>query len=54
MSIKRMHYDIKVKLNKVDSQQYRNLLIPEIQWLDLTPFPGLRELVLHRGEDHYL
>lgn len=32
MSIKRMHYDIKVKLNKVDSQQYRNLLIPEIDW----------------------
>ena len=32
MSIKRMHYDLKVKLNKVDSQQYRNLLIPEIDW----------------------
>jgi hypothetical protein len=32
MSIKRMHYDVKVKLNKVDSQQYRNLLIPEIDW----------------------
>jgi len=27
-----MHYDLKVKLNKVDSQQYRNLLIPEIDW----------------------
>lgn len=32
MSIKRMQYDVKVKLNKVDSQQYRNLLIPEIDW----------------------
>ena len=32
MSIKGMHYDVKVKLNKVDSQQYRNLLIPEIDW----------------------
>ena len=32
MSVKRMHYDVKVKLNKQDSQQYRNLLIPEIDW----------------------
>tara|TARA_R100001460_G_scaffold19735_1_gene40958 strand:- start:414 stop:1136 length:723 start_codon:yes stop_codon:yes gene_type:complete len=32
MSIKNMHYDVKVKLNKVDSQQYRNLRIPEIDW----------------------
>lgn len=32
MSVKRMHYDVKVKLNKVDSQQYRNLLVPEIDW----------------------
>ncbi len=32
MSIKRMQYDIKVKLNKVDSNQYRNLRIPEIDW----------------------
>ena len=32
MSIKRMHYDVKVKLNKVDSQQFRGLLIPEIDW----------------------
>lgn len=30
MSIKAMHYDVKKKLNKVDSQQYRNLLVPEI------------------------
>ena len=27
-----MHYDVKVKLNKVDSQQFRGLLIPEIDW----------------------
>ena len=32
MSIKNMHYDVKVKLNKLDSQQYRNLVIPEIDW----------------------
>lgn len=30
MSIKAMHYDVKRKLNKVDSQQYKNLLVPEI------------------------
>lgn len=28
-----MHYDFKIKLNKVDSQQYKNLLIPEIDWV---------------------
>lgn len=33
MTIKEMHYDFKKKLNKVDSQQYRNLLIPEIDWV---------------------
>ena len=27
-----MHYDFKQKLNKIDSQQYRNLRIPEIDW----------------------
>jgi len=32
MTIKDMHYDFKKKLNKVDSQQNRNLLIPEIDW----------------------
>lgn len=32
MTIKDMHYDFKKKLNKVDSQQYKNLLIPEIDW----------------------
>lgn len=33
MTIKDMHYDFKKKLNKVDSQQNRNLLIPEIDWV---------------------
>lgn len=33
MTIKEMHYDFKKKLNKIDSQQYRNLLIPEIDWV---------------------
>lgn len=27
-----MHYDFKKKLNKVDSQKYRNLKVPEIDW----------------------
>lgn len=30
MDIKAMHYNIRRKLNKVDSEQFRNLLIPEI------------------------
>jgi hypothetical protein len=33
MDIRAMHYDLKVKLNKVDSQQYRNLKVPEIDWV---------------------
>lgn len=33
MNVKEMHYDFKKKLNKIDSQQYRNLLIPEIDWV---------------------
>lgn len=32
MDIRSMHYDFKVKLNKLDSQQNRNILIPEIDW----------------------
>jgi len=28
-----MHYDFKKKLNKIDSQQYKNLLVPEIDWV---------------------
>jgi len=32
MNIKEMHYDFKSKLNKLDSQQYRNLKVPEIDW----------------------
>ena len=33
MTIKDMHYDFKMKLNKIDSQQYKNLSIPQIDWL---------------------
>ena len=33
MTIKEMHYDFKNKINKVDSQQYRGLRIPEIDWI---------------------
>ena len=32
MTIKDMHYDFKKKLNKVDSQKHKNILIPEIDW----------------------
>lgn len=32
MTIEEQHYDFKKKLNKVDSEQNRNLLIPEIDW----------------------
>jgi len=32
MNIKEMHYDLKSKLNKLDSKQYRNLKVPEIDW----------------------
>lgn len=33
MTIQEMHYDFKMKLNKIDSEQYRNLRIQEIDWL---------------------
>jgi hypothetical protein len=33
MTVKDMHYDFKKKANKVDSEKYRNLLIPEIDWI---------------------
>lgn len=32
MTAREMHYDFKQKLNKVDSQKYRNLYVPEIDW----------------------
>lgn len=32
MVIRGMHYDAKQKLNKIDSQQYRNLRVPELDW----------------------
>ena len=30
MSIRDMHYDFKARLNKLDSSQYRNILVPDI------------------------
>lgn len=33
MTIEEMHYDFKKKFNKIDSEQNRNLMIPEIDWL---------------------
>jgi len=32
MTIKEMHYDYKQKLNKIDSQKFRGLKVPEIDW----------------------
>jgi len=32
MDIRGMHYDYKQKLNKIDSQAYSNLRVPEIDW----------------------
>lgn len=32
MNIREMHYDFKQKLNKIDSQKYKNLQVPEIDW----------------------
>lgn len=32
MTVRGMHYDFKQKLNKIDSQKYRNLEVPEIDW----------------------
>lgn len=32
MNIREMHYDFKMKFNKLDSQKNRNLQIPEIDW----------------------
>jgi len=32
MDIREMHYDFKQKINKIDSQQYKNLRVPEIDW----------------------
>ncbi len=52
MDIKGMHYDFKRKLNKVDSQHYQNLLIPQIDWVlneaaeifvKMTAFPRYRK-----------
>lgn len=33
MTVEGMHYDFKMKANKVDSQKNRNFLIPEIDWI---------------------
>ena len=33
MNIEQQHYDFKMKLNKIDSQQYKGLIIPQIDWI---------------------
>jgi len=54
MNVKEQHYDIKKKLNKVDSQQFRNLLIPELDiaineaveiFIKLVAFPRFRTVL---------
>lgn len=32
MNAREMHYDFKQKLNKIDSQKFRDLIVPEIDW----------------------
>ena len=32
MDVGEMHYEFKLKLNKVDSLDYNNFLVPEIDW----------------------
>lgn len=32
MTIREMHYDLKIKLNRLDSQKYRDIEIPKIDW----------------------
>jgi len=32
MTVQEMHYELKLKLNKIDTQDYSNLLVPEIDW----------------------
>jgi hypothetical protein len=33
MTVEEMHYDFKIKFNKLDSSDYRNFQIPEIDWM---------------------
>lgn len=32
MNAREMHYDFKQKLNRIDSQKFRDLIVPEIDW----------------------
>jgi hypothetical protein len=32
MNAREMHYDFKQKLNRIDSQRFRDLIVPEIDW----------------------
>tara|TARA_R110000787_G_scaffold279645_1_gene389859 strand:- start:8631 stop:9377 length:747 start_codon:yes stop_codon:yes gene_type:complete len=33
MTVEEMHYDFKLKFNKLDSQDYQNFQVPEIDWI---------------------
>ena len=32
MDVREMHYEFKLKLNKIDSNDYSNIIIPEVDW----------------------
>lgn len=49
-----MHYDFKKKLNKVDSQQNRNLLIPEIDWAINEAFELFVKMIAQPRSKSYL
>jgi len=54
MTIKGMHYDLKSKLNKIDSQQYKNFRIPEIDWkLNEAIDIYIKKLFAPRGNNFY-
>ena len=33
LNVQEMHYDFKIKFNKLDSNDYRDFQVPEIDWL---------------------
>ena len=54
MTIEEVHYDFKMKMNKTDSQNYRNLLIPEVDWLVNESIELYVKMVVHpRIRNHF-
>ena len=54
MTISEMHYDFKMKLNKVDSNQNRNLLVPEIDWVLNEAQELFIKMIAQPRQNHYL